>query len=241
MRQDTALLIHVRTQRPHAPRFQAELDALNDAAAVACEEAGLRPVLVPAAEAPAPQLLRAATLASVLVVLGGEDVTPALYGGASTYPGSGHHEPWADEVTAAAIRARIAARTPLLGICRGLQLLNVALGGTLVQDLPGHTAAARDPFVTTTLHPARAGYPLDLPHEVRCTHHQAVGALAPGLSVIARAVDGTIEAVAHTAAPALGVQFHPEHPEVASAQLTPLLTGLNGARMAHDAARATSA
>ena len=241
MRHATALLLHVRTQRPHAPAFQRELDALNEAAVLAAEAAGRRPVLVPAAEAPAPRVLREAALASVLVVLGGEDVSPALYGGPEDYSGAGHHEPWADEVSAAAIRARVASGTPLLGVCRGLQLMNVALGGTLVQDMAGHTAHAADPFVTTGLHPARAAYPIDLPHEVRCTHHQAVGALAPGLRVIARAADGTIEAVAHHRAPALGVQFHPEHPDVAREQLTPLLTGLLAMDSRREAARATPA
>lgn len=241
MRHATALLLHVRTQRPHAPRFQSQLDALNEAAVRATEAAGLRPVLVPAAEAPAPRVLQEAALASVLVVLGGEDVSPALYGGPEDYPGAGHHEPWADEVGAAAIRARVAAGTPLLGICRGLQLMNVALGGTLVQDMTGHTANEDDPFVGTALHPARAAYPLELPHDVRCTHHQAVGALAPGLRVIARAADGTIEAVAHRSAPALGVQFHPEHPDIAREQLTPLLTGLLAMGSRRESAQATPA
>jgi putative glutamine amidotransferase len=63
---------------------------------------------------------------------------------------------------------------------------------------------------------------------VRCTHHQAVGDLGAGLEVTVRAGDGVVEAVRHTAAPVIGVQWHPEHPADAAEQLSGLLLGTIG-------------
>jgi putative glutamine amidotransferase len=63
---------------------------------------------------------------------------------------------------------------------------------------------------------------------VRCTHHQAVGELGDGLTVVARAGDGVVEAVLHEDAPLTGVQWHPEHPDVAVDQLTSLLERMRG-------------
>ena len=102
-------------------------------------------------------------------------------------------------------------KKPVLGICRGLQVLNVFFGGTLIQDLPGHSqAAGRD-----RLHRVRtAPSPLqDLFGEtlvVNSAHHQAADRLGQGLRAVQWAIDGTVEAVIHQSLPVWGVQWHPE-------------------------------
>ncbi|MFF6834527.1 gamma-glutamyl-gamma-aminobutyrate hydrolase family protein [Streptomyces sp. NPDC012438] len=147
-----------------------------------------------------------------LVVAGGADVEPVRYG-AEPDPRTGPPARERDSWELALIDAALASGTPLLGICRGMQLLNVALGGTLVQHLDGHVEAVGvigrhkvEPVAGTryaSLVPETA--------EVPTYHHQAVDRLGAGLAVSARAEDGTVEAV-EAAGPvwALGVQWHPE-------------------------------
>ncbi|MFF9344204.1 MULTISPECIES: gamma-glutamyl-gamma-aminobutyrate hydrolase family protein [unclassified Streptomyces] len=147
-----------------------------------------------------------------LVVAGGADVEPARYG-AEPDPRTGPPARERDAWELALIDAALASGTPLLGVCRGMQLLNVALGGTLVQHLDGHVEAegvmGRHPVkpVPGTLYaslvPEQTGVPT--------YHHQAVDRLGAGLAASAHAEDGTVEAV-ELAAPAwvLGVQWHPE-------------------------------
>ena len=108
---------------------------------------------------------------------------------------------------------------PVLGVCRGAQLLNVALGGSLVQHLPDHLGHAdHNPTpgvfgtVAVTLEPSsRVGAAVGASATVLCHHHQAIDRLADGLVVTGRAPDGTIEAVElHRAPFVVGVQWHPE-------------------------------
>ncbi|GGZ93349.1 gamma-glutamyl-gamma-aminobutyrate hydrolase family protein [Streptomyces echinoruber] len=150
-----------------------------------------------------------------LVIAGGPDVDPARYGAARD-PRTGPPAPARDAWELALIEAALAAGVPLLGVCRGMQLLNVALGGTLVQHVDGH---AETPGVFGR-HPVRpvpgTRYAGIVPEEVRVPtyHHQAVDRLGTGLIASAHAVDGTVEAI-EPAAPGsaawvLGVQWHPE-------------------------------
>ncbi|MFI8964310.1 gamma-glutamyl-gamma-aminobutyrate hydrolase family protein [Streptomyces sp. NPDC053493] len=147
-----------------------------------------------------------------LVIAGGADVEPVRYG-AEPDPRTGPPARARDSWELALIEAALAAGTPLLGICRGMQLLNVALGGTLVQHLEGHTEAVgvmgRHPVTPVpgtryaALVPERTSVPT--------YHHQCVDVLGKNLVVSAHAADGTVEAV-ELPAPvwALGVQWHPE-------------------------------
>lgn len=218
----TLLALHVRDSRPHDARYQELLDELNRAVIRATTDAGWTTTLLATATADRQSLTQRATDADAVLILGGEDVTPHLYGGRSTYPGSGRHETRSDQNLIAVIRHCVAERIPLLGVCRGHQLLNVALGGTLIEHMHGHRARNQNPYVSTRVL-AEAAPDLLRGAEAKCTHHQAVRELGAGLRVIARADDGVIEAIAHESAPALGVQWHPEHPDVADVQLVSLL------------------
>ncbi|MFJ8299775.1 gamma-glutamyl-gamma-aminobutyrate hydrolase family protein [Streptomyces sp. NPDC094447] len=147
-----------------------------------------------------------------LVVAGGADVEPVWYG-AEPDPRTGPPARERDAWELALIDAALASGTPLLGICRGMQLLNVARGGTLVQHLDGHVEAVG----VIGRHPVKpvpgSRYAALVPElaEVPTYHHQAVDRLGAGLAASAHAEDGTVEAV-ELAAPAwaLGVQWHPE-------------------------------
>lgn len=158
-----------------------------------------------------------------LLVTGGEDVDPALYGQS--------RHPTVDEVHAARDRSEIAlvraARSkavPTLAICRGVQVANVALGGTLVQDvrslIPGaHAHDCGDEGRAARVHPAtiapgsRLGSALGATALlVNSIHHQALDRAAEGLDIVARADDGVIEGVEWRSDAwwMIGVQWHPE-------------------------------
>ncbi len=148
-----------------------------------------------------------------LVVSGGPDLDPVRYG-ADRDPRTGPPATERDEWELALIGAALAAGTPLLGICRGMQALNVALGGTLVQHIDGHVEA---PGVMSS-HAVRpvdgTRYAALVPQEAQVPtyHHQAVDRLGRGLVVSAHAADGTVEAVELPEQDrwVLGVQWHPE-------------------------------
>ncbi|MFJ3305665.1 gamma-glutamyl-gamma-aminobutyrate hydrolase family protein [Streptomyces sp. NPDC086549] len=151
-----------------------------------------------------------------LVIAGGPDVEPVRYG-ARRDPRTGPPARERDAWELALIDAALAAGVPLLGICRGMQLLNVALGGTLTQHVDGHAEAigifGRHPVkpVPGTLYAAAVPEEASVP----TFHHQAVDRLGEGLVASAHAADGTVEAVELScgAGWVLGVQWHPEMDE----------------------------
>jgi putative glutamine amidotransferase len=162
-----------------------------------------------------------------LVLTGGSDIDPALYG-QSKHQTTDVAEPARDALEIDLARDAVERDLPLLAICRGIQVLNVALGGTLIQDLPSLAPAALDHDVripkTALAHDivVSPGSKLaDLLPEgldgagccrVNSRHHQALDRVAPGLQVVATAPDGVIEAVEHRDASfCLGVQWHPEN------------------------------
>jgi len=203
------------TRRTDAGR---ERVALNTAYVQALTRAGLVPVIV------AP-ILDPETACAVLdrvqglVLTGGEDVAPARYH-APPHPKLGETDAGRDAVEVALIAGARARRLPTLAICRGIQILNVALGGTLYQDL----ASERPGPVNHADASARHGLavePGSLLHRtigtvetaVNTRHHQAIRDLAPALRATAWAEDGVIEG-AEPKDPrdpwTLGVQWHPE-------------------------------
>ncbi|WP_369699537.1 gamma-glutamyl-gamma-aminobutyrate hydrolase family protein [Nesterenkonia sp. Act20] len=153
-----------------------------------------------------------------LIVIGGVDVDPRFYGAERHELTSS--QPFRDEHDIALTRAALEQGVPLFGICRGAQILNVALGGTLIQHLPDVSSTAKQyqpapgqyGEVEFTIVPgSRCAALLGEQADSPCHHHQALDEVAEGLMVTARAADGTIEAV-ETAGEnwVLGVQFHPE-------------------------------
>ncbi|AKZ54718.1 Glutamine amidotransferase [Streptomyces ambofaciens ATCC 23877] len=148
-----------------------------------------------------------------LVIAGGPDVEPARYG-AERDPRTGPPARARDTWELALIEAALSTGVPLLGVCRGMQLLNVALGGTLVQHIDGH-AEAVGVFGGHPVTPVPGTlYAGVVPEEVFVPtyHHQAVDRLGTGLVPSAHAADGTVEALELPSGRGwvLGVQWHPE-------------------------------
>ena len=165
-----------------------------------------------------------------LLLTGGDDVAPSRYG-ESPHPAVVEAEPGRDEFEIDLIAAARKRGLPIFAICRGIQVLNVAAGGTLVQDIPSQIHGALPHSLPSPPHEA-----YELAHEVwldkdtlltrlmrerlsdadscevNSRHHQAVKDLAARLRVSATAPDGVIEAIEDPEAPfCLGVQWHPEN------------------------------
>lgn len=176
--------------------------------------------------------------ADAVVLLGGHDVDPRFYGGRAEYPGSGDHLATADRRSMAVIQACHADRIPMLGICRGMHLINVAFGGTLephltnadlhrVADGEGEMTRHDVDVLTGTQLADAVGVDRLV---VSSGHHQAVRTLGDGLRASAWArQDGLIEGIEHPGRAILGVQWHPEATGADPAQLVALLgwLGLN--------------
>ena len=186
----------------------------------ALQQAGGLPVMLPMTDDPADlsQLLEGM---DGLLLTGGADVDPALYG-EGRLPATRPVFRDLDDFELALVCLALERDVPTLGICRGMQVINVALGGTLIQDLPtqhpgGHLHAQETPpnepshsvsvRRNTLLHQLAGAEVMD----VNSKHHQAVRDVAPGLVVSARSDDGVIEAVEMPTRRYLcAVQWHPE-------------------------------
>jgi putative glutamine amidotransferase len=147
-----------------------------------------------------------------LVLTGGADVDPARYG-QEPHPLTGVPRHSRDQAEVDLFTAALKLDLPVLGVCRGAQVLNVALGGTLHQHVTGHNPEP-GVFATTDIEvlpdSALAGI-VGERTTVQCHHHQALDRLGDGLRVVASAPDGLVEAVELAGADfVLGVQSHPE-------------------------------
>jgi putative glutamine amidotransferase len=180
----------------------------------AIEAAGAIPVVLAAVELEAvPSLV--ARLDGICLA-GGPDLDPVAYGAVDRHRELGATNAEHDAFELAVARSADAAGLPMLGICRGAQVLNVARGGTLHQHVDGHrqtelagTPTQRVAVAPDSLLAAITGAGDSL--EINSFHHQAVDALGAGLRVVARATDGTVEAIEDPARPfLLGVQWHAE-------------------------------
>ncbi|MEW5865692.1 MAG: gamma-glutamyl-gamma-aminobutyrate hydrolase family protein [Bacillota bacterium] len=181
--------------------------------------AGGDPVILPPSDAQAASNL-ANTLDGILLS-GGVDIDPRHFG-EDPHPRLGSIDPERDDFELALVRAALQVGTPLLAICRGIQVLNVAAGGTLFQDIPSQMSGAikhrqdaprhhASHRVTVERHSKLAGMVGAGEVLVNSFHHQAVRDLAPGFIVSARATDGVIEGIESTHDLfVVGVQWHPE-------------------------------
>jgi len=161
-------------------------------------------------------------LAAGLLLTGGEDVDPARYGQAPD--GARTVSPERDAMELALLERAFDSRMPILAICRGIQILNVALGGTLYQDLFTQRGQEIDHDryreFDGHIHSVRTGEPLFLADVFEAeefvqnsAHHQGIRELSPQLEAVAWAPDGLVEAVEYRAVGAAwtcGVQWHPE-------------------------------
>jgi len=186
----------------------APLDIFFADYATSVAAAGGTPVFLPLDGDPAELLAR---LDAVLLA-GGEDVDPASYG-ASPAPQLGATSPGRDAFELALVRGALDADRPVLGICRGQQLLNVALGGVLVQHVGGHMQdehrAQRTHDVTVEPGTRHAGL-YGAATRVNSFHHQTVDRPGDGVVVAAHDAEGHVEAIDVPGARAIAVQWHPE-------------------------------
>lgn len=178
------------------------------------------PVLLPPVETAADALVAAL---DGLVLSGGGDVDASQYGEVPHRANRGMR-PTRDAFELSLLRAALDRDLPVLVVCRGMQVLNVALGGSLTQHLPdvvGHNGhrpqlGVFGPVRVRLAAESRIGTILGTDAHVRCQHHQALGRVADDLDVVGWAEDGTAEAVELRGRNfVLGVQWHPEqgHPE----------------------------
>ena len=149
-----------------------------------------------------------------LILPGGGDISPFFYH--MENKGSRNIDSLLDSVQFSLFRAFTAAGKPVLGICKGIQLINVAFGGTLIQDLSGESLSihAWDEgdkiHITKAAHGTFPSLLYSYVPRVNSAHHQAVAAVGDGLRVAQYGPDFVIEALYHERLPILGVQWHPE-------------------------------
>ena len=196
---------------PEAQGLRGETFAGGQRYFRAVERAGGVPLMLPPMPALLDRLPDLIDRVDALVLHGGGDVDPRRYGeepsAEQLYGIVDDH----DEVELAVVRAALAAELPLLAICRGMQILNVALGGTLVQHIGSEEHWLQLHPVSVQAGSRRAAAVGERPAACHSVHHQAVGVLGAGLTLVAEADDGLAEAIEIDAAGwAVGVQWHPE-------------------------------
>jgi len=204
-----------RPGRPSRPRYE-----LKRAYTEAISAAGGVPIVLPYLEE-ASAIDQLVGLIDGLVVTGGAfDVPPDEYG-AAPHPRLGPLNPGRTRFERLILEAALAAGRPVLGVCGGMQLLNVLRGGTLIQDIASEHPDAglheqpHDPREVSHSVAVERGTLLarlcGATIQVNTTHHQAIGRVGRGLVISARAPDGIVEAIEDPSAPfVLGVQWHPE-------------------------------
>lgn len=199
---------------------------LNVAYSKSIIEAGGIPLILPlGVDEDIAQIL---SMADGLLLSGGHDVHPFHFGAEPT-PKLGKIHPERDAVELALIQAAMTRQMPIFGICRGIQILNVALGGTLYQDIESeyhsskmlkHAQQAARGVATHYVQIAPDNLLMTIVGEekiaVNSFHHQAINVLAETLDVAAKSSDGIVEAVVHETMPfCIAVQWHPEEQAIA--------------------------
>lgn len=209
------------TQHPDDDADRASLDYLLALIVEGVERAGGAPVLIPLN-------LRAKTLRALyrrlngVLFSGGGDMQPELYG-ATQHATLGGVSAERDRAEMSLMRWSVDEAKPFFGICRGAQVMNVTLGGTLYRDISEHIGAHQHTYAGEAAYTLRP-HTIQVEEEsklarllgqpivtVNSLHHQAVREVAPGVAVSARSADGLVEAIELPQHPfALAVQWHPE-------------------------------
>lgn len=227
-----APIIAITTGLPPKGQPGAQVNATYLAA---LQEAGGVPLLLP------PQL-SAASLVELLVrvagvvLTGGGDIDPALYGEAP-HPATAGISGDRDQVELAVIRFALGQGLPVLAICRGMQMVNVALGGSLIQDIPTGFDTDVAHFVAEPRDGAAHGVRIEAGSRlagligaetagVNSRHHQAVGDVGQGLVPVAWAPGGLVEGLEMPGRWVVGVQWHPEDMTRTSPAARALFEGL---------------
>lgn len=199
-----------RAERVSGLRFSGTIAA--EALCEAVWAAGGEPLVVHGPDgAPAAELAARLDRFDGVLMPGGGDIDPGLYG-QEPHPEAEPPVRHNDDLDVAVVRTVLDLGLPTLAICRGMQVLNVVLGGTLVQHLPAGPVGHRDALHQVTITPGSRLH--QAVRRDRATvssyHHQSVDRVAPGLLVTATADDGCVEALEHEAGTMLAVQWHPE-------------------------------
>ncbi|MBC7225379.1 MAG: gamma-glutamyl-gamma-aminobutyrate hydrolase family protein [Anaerolineae bacterium] len=219
-------IIGIPTWSDESGRYHgAPLQALGQSYVVAVQRAGGVPVLIPLGLGEGAALALASRVDGFLLA-GGGDVDPAHYGQAS-HPALRGVEAARDDLELLFARLTLERAIPILGICRGIQVLNVATGGTLYQDLPSERpeSPVQHGCFSPSFPPDHLAHEVDLVPgsrllgimgqeslRVNSRHHQGIRTLGRGWVATAHAPDGLVEAIETPDHPfALGVQWHPEN------------------------------
>ncbi len=160
-----------------------------------------------------------------LILPGGGDITPAFFG--EKNDGSGNIDTELDIIQFQALELAVRKSMPVLGICKGMQVINVGFGGSLIQDLPAASRALHcyengDKYHSSAI---RRGSFLEMLYgssaTINSAHHQAVKRLGRGLQAVQWCpADQGVEALAHETLPVIGVQWHPERIDSAIAKIS---------------------
>lgn len=196
-------------------------DSISSMYTDSIRRAGGIPVLLPSGEENIEELL--ARLDGI-IISGGADVSPSLYGGNTEHPHVDKGDMIRDQSEISLVQHLMKTSIPTLCICRGFQVLNVATGGTLYEHIPDirevdiHRTHLPEGVATWAVHPVNVELDSRLAEALKSTHvdtysghHQALKTLGEGLRVTATAPDGIIEGIEFSSHPwMVGVQWHPE-------------------------------
>lgn len=199
----------IDTNRPEVNESFRQYDRFLCSYARAISKAGATPVLLPL-EANGAELV--AHLDGV-IFSGGADIDPKHYS-QDPDPNLGEVQQERDSFELELLEAVLTTSTPALGICRGMQLFNIAAGGTLHQHIEGHRAMVAPPADRSHTVNFDSGTVLGslygTSHQVNSLHHQSVDRLGSGWIISGRLPSGSVEAIEHQTLPLLAVQWHPE-------------------------------
>lgn len=226
-------LSYTRSAASYSEKYRAKVIELAERAQSYLLAAGADVIMLDASVDGVPDMHRL----DGVMVMGGGDVDPEMYH-SEGHPSIGFVDAAADRFESSLMRRAVESLTPVFGVCRGMQVMNVAFGGSLIEDLGPETmhrsSSADGPMVdhpvqivadsllSSILGPGEAS--------VRSSHHQAVQRLANSLQVSAWAEDGLVEAIEAKALPSgetpwvVGVQWHPEDLGTAAGQFEALIT-----------------